>query len=135
MAAKCLPKRIIRVNVQEKLRSQAMDRTSVIEFPNEAFFADPLWPDKESDIKSAIKLLDENTKNGQFKFIESFEEKGDDLQIVMPKWLMAFIEYFDPLYREQTPDLVNQLVRVMFHQLFGLDPSQTRAEQLFLRRR
>jgi hypothetical protein len=105
----------------------------VIDFSNEAFSFDPLWPEKESDIKSALKIIDENSDNGQFKFIESFEEKGDDLTIVMPQWLMAMFKYFDPLYRELTGELVNQIIRVVFHPFFGLEPSQTRAERLFLR--
>jgi len=108
--------------------------TFVIDFSDEAFSSDPLWPDKKFDITNAIKILDENTQNGQFSFIDSFEEKGDDLTIILPKWMMALIQYFNPLYREQAADVVNQIIKVMFHQLFGLDYAQTRAERLFLRR-
>lgn len=109
--------------------------TFAIDLSDEIFSTDPLWPSKNEDVVEAVKILEDNTIAGQLRFIDSFEEKGDSLTIVLPEWMMALIKYFSPLYSEQTPDLVNQLVKVLFNQIFGLDYAQTRAEQLFLRRR
>ncbi len=86
---------------------------------------DESWPEKESDVLAALKIIqDYSQKNGGFKLIESFEEKGDDLTIVMPEWQESLFKYFLPLYGEQSSEVIGQITGIIFEEIFGPMPEE-----------
>jgi hypothetical protein len=110
------------------------DHIHTLDFSSIPLIPDASWPEKESDIKAAIKIIKEHIDaGGPIKLIDSYEEKEGTLTVVMPKWLGALSEHFDPLYGEQAAELIFQITCIIFHETFGPMEEEMKHKGEFIR--
>ena len=80
------------------------------------------WPTQHEDMDDAWAIVSKYEKrDGQIRFIEDIEFRGDQVRVLWPDWVMDLQRHFERKYGRQQGGLVGQ--RIMTRMAASVAPS------------
>ena len=69
------------------------------------------WPSQEEDMADAWAIVSKYQKrDGEIRFIEDIEFRGDQVKVLWPDWVMDLQRHFERKYGPQQGGLVGQRI-------------------------